>query len=58
MLLQKKFLKGETFSRENISCKRPGEGISPMEIDNIYGKKSSKDYLLDEMISLDELNNV
>ena len=29
-----------------------------MEIDNIYGKKSSKDYLLDEMISLDELNNV
>ena len=58
IVASKKISKGETFSRENISCKRPGEGISPMEIDNIYGKKSSKDYLLDEMISLDELNNV
>lgn len=32
--------KGELFSAENITVKRPGTGISPMEWDKIIGKKS------------------
>ena len=34
--------KGEIFSYENLTTKRPGNGLSPMKIDNIIGKKAKK----------------
>jgi N,N'-diacetyllegionaminate synthase len=48
----KQIKKGDIFSYENIGCKRPGDGISPMQIDNIIGKKSKTNFEKDEMIKL------
>lgn len=44
--------KGEIFSEENIGTKRPGTGISPMKWDEIIGKKASKFFQEDELITL------
>ena len=44
--------KGETFTEENITTKRPGVGISPMFWDEVIGKTSGKDYQKDEMLEL------
>lgn len=41
----------EKFSKKNITCKRPGTGISPMEWDNIIGKKAKRDFKEDELIT-------
>jgi N,N'-diacetyllegionaminate synthase len=42
--------KGEVFTKNHITVKRPGTGISPMRWDEIVGKKSSKDYHEDDLI--------
>lgn len=44
--------KGELFTEENITVKRPGNGISPMEWDNVIGKTASKDFPYDSLIEL------
>jgi len=44
--------KGERFSEENLTAKRPGTGISPMEWDNIMGKSSNDNYKVDDLIKL------
>ncbi len=44
--------KGEKFTLNNLTAKRPGTGISPMKIKNILGKKSKKNYLKNEIIKL------
>lgn len=43
---------GETFTAENITAKRPGTGISPMRWDEVVGRKATRDYASDELISL------
>ena len=42
--------KGELFSEENLTVKRPGTGISPMEWDTVIGKAASSDYEMDDLI--------
>jgi N-acetylneuraminate synthase len=42
----------ETFTEENLTIKRPGTGISPMEWDNVIGTKATKKYMSDEVITL------
>jgi N,N'-diacetyllegionaminate synthase len=42
--------KGEILSAENLSVKRPGNGISPMRWDEIVGTPACKDYHEDEML--------
>jgi len=42
--------KGELLSEKNISTKRPGTGISPMNWDEIIGVVATKDYQTDEAI--------
>ena len=42
--------KGDVFSTNNLTTKRPGSGISPMEWDNYIGKKADNDYLKDDLI--------
>lgn len=44
--------KGEFFSEKNITVKRPGSGISPMEWDHVIGKAAVKDFGEDELITL------
>lgn len=43
---------GEYFTEENITCKRPGNGISPMHWYDILGKKAEKFFEEDELITL------
>ena len=43
---------GESFSEENITVKRPGNGISPMHWDTVLGKIANRDFYADEAIEL------
>ena len=51
----KDILKGNIFSKNNLTTKRPGNGISPMMINKLLGKKSKKYYKIDEKINSFEL---
>ena len=42
--------KGELFTEENLTVKRPGGGISPMKWDELIGTTASRDYQPDELI--------
>tara|TARA_B110000238_G_scaffold112123_1_gene121808 strand:- start:897 stop:1895 length:999 start_codon:yes stop_codon:yes gene_type:complete len=42
--------KGDIFTEENISVKRPGNGISAMKWHNVLGTISEKNYIEDELI--------
>lgn len=46
----KRIRKGELFSEENITTKRPGTGISPMKWNVVLGQKANRDYEEDELI--------
>lgn len=43
---------GDIFSKENLTTKRPGTGISPMRLNEIIGKKAKRDFQKDELIEL------
>lgn len=47
--------KGEAFSLENVTAKRPGNGISPMRLEEIMKLKASRDYDRDEQVEIDEI---
>lgn len=42
--------KGDILTKDNITTKRPGTGISAMEWPNIIGTKAKKDYFEDDLI--------
>ena len=42
--------KGDIFSESNLTCKRPGSGISPMYWDLFIGRTSSRQYKPDDLI--------
>lgn len=48
-------LAGETITIDNITVKRPGTGISPMEIDSVIGKKASVDIHPEQPITISML---
>lgn len=41
---------GQLFTEDNLTTKRPGTGVSPMEWDRIIGTKAHRDYFEDELI--------
>ncbi len=41
---------GDTVSREHLTWKRPASGISPKDIDQLIGKKASRDIGEDEVL--------
>jgi len=43
---------GETFSSDNITTKRPADGLSPMLWDQVVGSKAKKNFKEDELIEL------
>ncbi|EMO27137.1 N-acetylneuraminate synthase [Leptospira interrogans serovar Bataviae str. HAI135] len=43
---------GEIFTRENLTTKRPGDGISPMRLNEVIGLKAKRDFFEDELIDL------
>jgi N,N'-diacetyllegionaminate synthase len=44
--------KDEILSEENITVKRPGVGISPMQWDKITGTKAKRNFAEDELIEI------
>ena len=51
IVAKRKILKGEKFSKNNLTVKRPGNGISPMMWMKIINKKSKKKFKRDDQIS-------
>ncbi len=50
IVAKKDIKKGEFFTEENLTTKRPAIGICPMRWDEIIGKKSNKNYKIDDLI--------
>lgn len=44
--------KGDIFTEDNITVKRPGSGISPMMWDSVIGRQSPRDFEPDSLICL------
>lgn len=44
--------KGEAFTEQNITTKRPGTGISPMKWRQMLGQKATRDFTGDELIEV------
>mgnify|MGYP001204252474 CR=1 FL=1 len=51
IVAKKNILRGERFSSDNLTIKRPGNGISPMFWMRVIKKKSKKNFKIDEQIS-------
>ena len=52
IVASKNIAKGECFSVSNITVKRPGSGISPMNLDDVLGRSAKKDFKADEFIEI------
>lgn len=52
IVASKSIKKGDFFTEENITVKRPGMGISPMQWDDVIGKTAKKDFEEDDLIEL------
>ena len=48
----KKIAAGEIFTEDNITCKRPGNGISPLHWYEVLGKVAERDFNEDELITV------
>ena len=44
--------RGEIFSKENITTKRPGTGLDPMAWNKVIGKKAKRNFRADEQIEV------
>ena len=44
--------KGELLTEENVTTKRPGNGISPMNWDTVIGTKAVRDFAADDLIEV------
>lgn len=52
IVASKKIAIGEVLTEDNITVKRPGNGISPMLWDSVIGQKAQKNFEEDELIIL------
>ena len=52
IVASKSIKKGDLLTEENITVKRPGTGISPMQWDDVIGKTAKKDFEEDDLIEL------
>ena len=52
-IVAKKTIKlGETLNVSNVTIKRPGTGISPMQLNKILGRKAIRKFIKDELIEI------
>ena len=50
IVAKKNIKKGEIFTVDNLTTKRPGTGINPMQWKKVIGKKSKHNYTVDQLI--------
>ena len=50
IVAKKLIKKGEIYTQDNLTVKRSGMGISPMEWDRVLGKKSKQNFYSDDLI--------
>ena len=50
VVARRRIAAGETYSLDMLDCKRPGTGLSPMDIWSLVGRRASRDFELDEQI--------
>lgn len=55
IVAKREIKKGETFTEDNITCKRPGNGISPMYWYDVLGKEAEKSFETDELIEMSSM---
>ena len=53
IVAKKKIKKGDLFTKNNLTCKRPGYGMNPSKLKYLLNKKSNKNYSVDEMVRID-----
>ncbi len=53
IVAKKAINKGELFSEDNLTSKRPASGISPMNWVRVIGKEARRNYSVNEMIELE-----
>jgi N,N'-diacetyllegionaminate synthase len=51
IVAKKPISKGELFTEKNLTVKRPGTGVSPMEWDTYIGRSADKEYQMDDLIN-------
>jgi N,N'-diacetyllegionaminate synthase len=52
IIAKKNIVKGEIYTEENLTVKRPGNGISPMRWFEVLGQAAKRDFEEDELIEL------
>lgn len=52
LVARRAIARGERFSAGNITCKRPGDGLSPMMYWDVLGRPAPRDFAADEVIEL------
>tara|TARA_B100000886_G_scaffold200922_1_gene138660 strand:+ start:1977 stop:2981 length:1005 start_codon:yes stop_codon:yes gene_type:complete len=52
IVAKKDIYKFEIFSKDNLTCKRPGIGISPMYFEKVIGLKAKKNFKKDDIIKI------
>jgi N,N'-diacetyllegionaminate synthase len=52
IIASKQIIAGEVFTDQNLTVKRPGNGVSPMKWFEVIGQVSKRDYEEDELIEL------
>ena len=52
IVAKRNIVKGETFNEDNLTVKRPGNGISPMKWFDVLGMSAGRDFCEDELIEL------
>ncbi|MCB7480626.1 N-acetylneuraminate synthase [Christiangramia sediminis] len=52
IIASKEIKKGDKLTEDNLTVKRPGNGISPMKWDKVLGETASRDFKEDELIEI------
>lgn len=52
IVASKDIMAGDLLSEDNLTVKRPGNGISPMRWDEVIGQTAKRDFVEDELIEL------
>ena len=56
LVLKRKLKSGDTLKEEDLICKRPGDGISPISIKKVIGKTITKDLKEDHILNWKDIN--